>query len=755
MTDFLVPAGHKGLLELCGWPIVPVVLTIGIAALFFVGNGRLLLKRSATNRNRRFIQFALSAIMLVWAIGWGLYMIAISCNEGAQTGALEKIFRSATASIGMFAFSLDSTILDNAGRCMELKGALSVVSFIAGGCTFLLLINTILRRFKASIWLSLVSIWSRVAGARPTVYLFWGVNQQSRLLADSIRSRHNRNDYRIVIVDLPLAGEEKGPYNLADKLIKIFANNSQTLSEAEKKNTVLSVASVDIADLPPEAAADIFRTANLNSIKRELRAEVVHMFFLSENEDSNIARIRNMANDRKTIPSIKKLIIHCRARRNDLYRSIEDLAITNNLEVRITDPSNLSVEMLKRDPANHPVQLMDVDTKQRPTTVTGEFNSLVVGFDATGRDAFRFLYEYGAFVDSSSVPENVRRSIFHCTIVDKEIELRAAPFKIGAPAVAAATNFDGTPMVDFSGCDYNSEGFYSGVLAPVLEKLNVIFITVGNDEEGMALAVRIFRYARRYRADLTKLRIYVRCYSSGKAELMNHIANHYREAADKIIIPFGDDKEVFTYDNIVDATFMKDSQAYYANYARMKGSDETWDMRRNKVVRKMQSRTDAHGRGVGINLDELASLRRTEYQDMANALHAATKIHLLRKVMPADFDWDAFFERYFDGNGKPKRTGTGSEIRYEALTDDENKTVHALAMLEHLRWNASHELLGYVCQTEDGPHKCDERTMRHNCLRNWQELNAESAATGRDYKSSDFIVVDTTISIYYKKAKKQ
>ena len=67
-------------------------------------------------------------------------------------------------------------------------------------------------------------------------------------------------------------------------------------------------------------------------------------------------------------------------------------------------------------------------------------------------------------------------------------------------------------------------------------------------------------------------------------------------------------------------------------------------------------------------------------------------------------------------------------------------------MLEHARWNAAHSLLGYVDSHAD-EHSCDERTLHHNCLKDWDKLSDESTASKWDYKAYDFCVIETSIAI--------
>ena len=146
----------------------------------------------------------------------------------------------------------------------------------------------------------------------------------------------------------------------------------------------------------------------------------------------------------------------------------------------------------------------------------------------------------------------------------------------------------------------------------------------------------------------------------------------------------------------------------------------------------------------------MRSLRRKELQDLGNALHAETKVFLLKNAMEENYDWADFINRYFNNSDIVQREGAYEKIKYTYLTTQENNVILNLARLEHLRWNASHEMLGYV-KAHDGLHGCDERTREHNCLRPWQELDEEGREVTRaehwdcDYKLYDFIVVDNSI----------
>lgn len=102
------------------------------------------------------------------------------------------------------------------------------------------------------------------------------------------------------------------------------------------------------------------------------------------------------------------------------------------------------------------------------------------------------------------------------------------------------------------------------------------------------------------------------------------------------------------------------------------------------------------------------------------------------------------------------KEGCCNTISYPSLSPQENTIILNLARLEHLRWNASHEMLGYspYSKNEQNPHYCDERTRKHNCLLPWQDLDKESQETTKakgweaDYQAFDYCVVDTTLLSY-------
>ena len=93
------------------------------------------------------------------------------------------------------------------------------------------------------------------------------------------------------------------------------------------------------------------------------------------------------------------------------------------------------------------------------------------------------------------------------------------------------------------------------------------------------------------------------------------------------------------------------------------------------------------------------------------------------------------------------------EIRYPELSPKEQMLMDNLAKTEHMRWNASHEVLGYTKMPDsvpDGERGCDERRITHNCLVTWEQLDDEADRIDyiNDYKIFDYSVVEATINIH-------
>lgn len=722
------------------------------------------------------LKFIATLMGFFLVVGTGLYfyvfysiaksdIVFYSTIDGSETGHVrfsnaEYLLRSLICSLDLFMLDVDSNILDRLDDKPLTKALISIQAVFSFSCTVMAVAGLVYSRLNA--WYKL-TYKTKINSTHNHLYLFFGVNEPSETLVKDIV----RNDPDAIIVLIDEMNVNDDDSNGWEGIIGLFShkNKHKTYEIAGNYGVRVALSGKLLSDIDEEIASspgfDAFGYLGLSRIRKlierlkQVKDAQLHIFFLNESEERNIRDIITLAKD-KTILSLAgedkvQHKIYCHARYNGPNRVIKDVAVKKKLNIKIIDSSHMAVERLKLLPEFHPYNVAEFD-KDNPATVKGSFDALIIGFGEVGRDAFRFLYEFAAFVNNDATTDNARRSRFNCTIVDKDVERIEGTFKAGMPAI-----FDNCSLspkegisnnIEFKAVDYNHDSFFSEVLnKETIANLNYVVISIGDNDEAIALATRIFNRFRQYGGDPGKLMILVRCTDDAKVEAIQKIADHYNfgygAGADNrsVIHIFGQPEETYTYDLVISNRLLELGKRFYENYRIISGEGESWDKRHKSYTQTPLP-----------NIDKLRKMRRQESQDMANALHMPTKMAFLKEAMPADTDWTDFLHRYFKADGSPNRTGTKSGIRYPELSDYENLLILRLAMLEHLRWNAAHELLGYV-RRDDGVAACDEMTMRHNCLKDWDELDVESEITERgdwpcDYKKYDFCVVDTTISLY-------
>lgn len=682
------------------------------------------------------------------------YTDGAKVEHNVEFNNVEFFLRSLICSLDLFMLDVDSNILDRLDDEPNIKVWISIQAVLSFSCTVMMLVGLVYSRLNAYYKLA---YRTKIDANNNHLYLFWGLNDPSESLIKDIY----KNDDKAVVVIVDEANVNEDDSNEWDGIVGLITHKHKTFDVADKYAVRVAIAGKRLSEIDDEITSlpdfdafgylGIARISRLIDKLKGVEGSQLHIFFLDENEERNIRDIRVLAKD-KTIKSISSggvsHQIYCHARYNGPNRVIEDLAVKKGLNIKIVDSSHIAVERLKMQPEYHPYNVVKMDA-DNPCTVEGSFDALIVGFGEVGRDAFRFLYEFGAFVDNSASTTCARRNQFNCTIVDRDIEKIQGTFKAAMPGIFNSGRVGNN--IEFRSADYNDETFYTEILsADRISRLNYVVISIGDNDEAIALATRIFNRFRQYGGDLSKLMILVRCTDDAKVEAEQKIADHYNYgygAGTKnkpVIRIFGQPEQTYTYELVVSNRLVELGKRFHMNYCKIRKDTETWKQRHDKFTLTPTP-----------DIDKLRKLRRQESQDLANALHVHTKMAFFKAAMPKPIDWTGFLVRYFKGDGTPWREGSKSHITYPELSERENLIILHLAMLEHLRWNAAHELLGYV-RRDDGEAACDEKTLRHNCLKNWNELDAESTLTEAtdwpsDYKEYDFAVVDTTISLFQRK----
>ena len=682
----------------------------------------------------------------------------------------EYLFRSLICSLDLFMLDVDTNILDRLDSHEYLKGWMSVLAVLSFSCTVAMLVRLVYSRLIAYCRLNFLT---KIDNNRNHLYLFFGNNEASEILIKEIIKNDKDKEPVAIIIDTANVNDDDN--DEWQGIVGLLTHRQKVFHTAEKIGAQVAIASQQLNDIDDEISSrddfDAFGYLGIPRIKKyidqlaETDNPQLHIFFMGDDEELNIRNITTLAKDRTIMSVAEKQIksdaekkekfnhcIYCHARYNGPNRVIEDLALKKKLNIKIVDSSHIAVELLKQDSTCHPVNVVRTSEKY-PTTVESPLKTMIIGFGEVGRDAFRFLYEFGAFVNSNNLDE---RSPFECVIVDRNLDEIKGTFMASMPGIFKPDGKGGlgNPSIQFENTDYNSADFYARILYKehFLEEIKYIVISIGDNDEAIALAARLFNQIRRVRKDLSDLRIFVRCTDSNKVKGIERIADHYNFGYGKgkdntpVIHIFGQPDKTYTYDLVVSDRLVKEGKIFHEKYLLFSGEKETWDNRHQKLTE------------TG-DIDQLRKLRRKESQDKANALHTGKKVFLLKNAMNriasengAKPDWNLFIKNYFNADGSSTVTGKRKEIHSSSLTHLENETILHLAMLEHIRWNAAHELMGYIFY--EGGNECDERTMKHNCLCSWSRLDQQSDMVTDwdcDYKKFDFCVVDTTISLNTKK----
>lgn len=733
-------------------------------------------------------------MFVVWNFGWLFYYIAIIIDTTHPHGIGDAWLYSAVSSLDMFFMDINGNVMDLC-QSRSLKYAISLLTILATLTMVALLVSLFISRLYSHLHVKHLT-----KSSFSEVYVFFGVNEPSQKLAESIRQKKGEEEkYIIVFVEEAKINEDDtdGWQNV----VAAFTHRKRNfVSVNQDEHDALVVSSQPIQG---KLAADenIWEQLNLQETlgailrkSAENPCSKHHFFFLSEDRDANVASTINLSNNVAICHTSISTVIYCQTRHGGLSRMIEHTLPHSgnpNIEVKVLDNSQLSIDEIKCHIENQPIKFVDIDTSTNPGTVTSPFTSLIIGFGETGQDMCKFLYEFGAFVDSLSTADFTFRSPFRCHVVDANLDEIKGKFIAETPGIPTLSNSRDNleqPLISYHPCDYRSHEFYNDILIPIAQELNYVVVALGNDETNMSVATDILKLVRRYRKDLSKFCIFVRLYVAQNYMQIDEIASYYNKLTgnQNIIRPFGRTEDLFTYDLIISEVRTEKAKTYYDQYNLIAdklyncGPSKPWDIR-HKDIRS-------------TNWIKISKARNQEAQDYSNVDHGNTKLHIIEQCMRAYLQQngeepmeaaaiinsfaDIVFNR--DTNGSESadyRTGgiyendTVAPIVYKNLQQHPylQQLMENLAKHEHLRWNARQETLGFVPDqpveeipsSADDPliypenadkkqkaeikgqwkDKCRYQRKRHPSLAHWNDLDPSVFVY-------DYIVTETTLKLY-------
>lgn len=666
----------------------------------FLWNTIPLFKRNSkgriSNRNTAFIYFAF------WVFFSGVLLYYIGYDYGG-TGKnfLTLLLRSVLSSFEMFLSK--SNLIGIADNC---KGDATYMFFFAVTHASALTVSTLFAVLcfgkRILYWVKRIK-WKYIKTSSAT-NVFWGLNERSYILAHDIQKNSSKGE-RFVFIDFPLQETSPSKGQSFSGILGLFSYKSNAAKRLAGLNAILMRSTLRPSAIQ-KSDKDFYDTMNIYKIRAILKkSKCVRFFIMTADEEANLKAAINMLE--MNACDNEDFKIYCSARKTMLNRLIEE-QWGDNLE--LIDDSRTSVIQLKMDSENarHPIDYVDIDTDK--AVVTSKFKALIVGFGSTGQDALRFLYEFSAFVG-----EKQAKSPVEIHVIDNNMSAVKGLFYQEVPATGSLEGKE----IFFHDTSAGSMEF-NQFLSENIEDLNYVIVSAGNDDVNIEIASMIMDKALQYRNKrMSRFKVLVRMYNEENLIKFNSAVSIYAKFCSdcgyKPLEFFGNTKAIYRKKIIIDNQYEEQAVKFYNSYCTATNDGTSWEQRRKNEIKTFG---EIYGR---------RSLRRKEGQDKANCLHCYTKRKLLnllgRKVSLPIPEWNIIADKNAQGNPWLM-------------------SLYNVSICEHIRWNASHLMMGYVPMTDEVKKQtsgtCDEVTKQHTCIADWEDLSCDTQAY-------DYAVVRTTV----------
>lgn len=655
----------------------------------------------------------------IWMCGVVLYMVGFN-EHGSAASNIALLLRSCLSSMEMFVSHSDLIEVKEELHSNPTYMALfALTHFCAVAISAIFILR--LLGFRLFSWVKLV--WAYMCSwlrKDCNYYVMFGINSNTVALAKSISKNKSSERHCIIFINMPPKGHSHAATRFSfshffhsdsngiDKYLEdieemeaLLFNSSRSFENPiwdNKADDVFKVfKALDFSWVVRIPLQKLLRNSATGKHRNRNKGKVEY-FFLSDEEKENLQAVTalQMIQKKEIDHKCSSFRCYCHARKSQNNTSmLNDGKLA--FMVHIIDTSYLAVQNLKREKDYHPINFVERDTNAG--TVKSGFTGMVIGFGETGRDAFRFLYEFSSFTKDNQGNPSAKK--IH--IIDKDIEELKADFLTEAPSLKNKSEIDWWNVQSA-----HSAAFWDK-LKDIIQDLNYIVISIQDDEEAVGIATSIFEYAYRYRDNFNRFKIFVRLRNSMREDFLRKHKEFFN-----IIVPFGSVRDAFSYDTINKDVLEKAAKRFKYRYDILYGAkfdaiengneeeyaDEAWLKRRRKYLKE----TD-----VVKRKESEIEIWYQEEQDRCNAWHVYTKVALVNE-----------------------------DITSELLQLDSYKQLlRNLSDCEHLRWNAKMELLGFESATSEDIEKEDEKSKdkqrkpwksfklrRHECIVDCQTLHS-------------------------------
>ena len=510
-------------------------------------------------------------------------------------------------------------------------------------------------------------------------HIFIGCNLASHKLADNILSLHKK--HHVIFIDLPDEHENTKGLSIVDIISRLFKGSKE--AEALGNYPVLKVG------------------RGLSRLARWMENRNNKVYILTDDQNLNVRILEEIWDHQEF-----QCQIFCHAKKEGIANIYDSIADKGN-RITFVDSSYLAVKQLKKDPEGKLLPANFVDIAKDPTTgrnlgyVTSSFKCAVIGFGETGYEALKFLYEYGAFPD-----KEFGKAEFKCHLFDNRID-----------TVTAQTRLEYTSLRSSSakGNEFELHNFridsneFRSTISELLKELNYIVICLGDDALNAIIAFNIVELALKNGRDISK-NFCILFKQVHKSRLIQDSVEKANSAYAGCLHTFGALEDIWQEPIITDSDIENMAKGFFKSYTRLSHTileanrypAPDWN-ERLEILR-------------GDCFKSKCTIIRQIEQDYSNCLHMTTKRLLC-------YPFEGLGETIYDINEGGKH-----------CTEEYKDILEHLAVCEHLRWEASHLMLGY--RPTDS--KTDDLRKLHNCLKLYQELDETK-------KHFDWLVVKNSL----------
>ena len=666
-----------------------------IATIVLVAYAILLYRITGRNRSSDKLVGAFTTVFLL-GFGFHLWLFNLVAHDAsfAQYDSLmSRVLFSAQYSLEMF---LANTLLFKG----EVKEVLQGQAFMYQSYLVLYGMAILTSGFSIFHFLSrrLYNwFWLTFHKATEKAHIFIGINNASLYLASDIM-KHHPNE-RVIFIDLPNQQDNPQGLSIWDIVGGFFKDSKET---RQLSNYVVLKAGKGIT-----------------KITKWLKKKGNDVYILSDSQEQNVAILEALWEHREL-----KCRIYCHAKKEGLINRYDNIADVED-RMRFIDSSLLAVvELKKKDNTMLPVNYVDIakcpDTERKLGYVTSEFHCAVIGFGETGKEALKFLYEFGAFPN-----KNNGKVPFSCHIFDNNLSKELGEFGVDLTTLHSPVAM--APEFELHSCAVDTIEFRTE-MSKIIGRLNYIIVCLGNDNMNVETALNIVECAAIENRD-TSNKFCIAIKQSRISKLNQDTLDNANKTYNNCIHTFGLTKDIWTLHLINNDELENEAKRFYGSYSELSKKlnlflgwepNPTWDDREQKGIRSE-------------NYKNRCKARRQKSQDYSNSLHKTTKQILcepgytneelqdktLAEQARCDY-YNKLSEAIFTVNrnkeGKEAKDGP-LHCKEEVDTTTEEILKH-LAVCEHLRWEASHILMGY--RPTNGK-TCDLKKL-HDCIKPYNDL---------------------------------